>query len=120
MLRDKSDKYRLSFAASDILRRLDTYKSLKEDWDNNRASPPSKEVINEAISFLVKTEEASLPIFFAAPGPEGEILLEYKRDDLSAEIYFEPKGFSEMILYSLKEQVYDGEIDFETLVNFFY
>ncbi len=80
------------------------------NWDGNGAAAPSEKVLNVAINFLTSADEYDLPVYFTAPGPNGEIVLEYKNGKNTAEIFFEEDNIPEMILYTEKEQVYAGTI----------
>lgn len=103
--------------AKDILRRIYKFKDLSENWDGNGAVPPNDEIINNAAFFLTMADEHDLPIYFTAPGPNGEIVLEYKLGNNTAEIFFEDNNISEMILYREKAQVYVGEISLGRLIE---
>lgn len=107
----------LSSKAKDVLRRIYKFKDLSENWDGNRATPPNDKIINNAASFLTKADEFDLPVYFVAPGPNGEIVIEYKSGSNTAEVYFEENNFSEMIFYKSNEQVYVGEISLERLIQ---
>lgn len=107
----------LSPKAKDLLRRIYKFKELSENWDDNGAVPPSDQIINNAAFFLTTADEFDLPIYFAAPGPNGEIVLEYKSGSKTAEVYFEEKDFSEMILYNGNEQAYVGESSLIRLIQ---
>ena len=107
----------LSVTAREILRKLNQFSELGYSWDDRGAEPPSSDVINRAAAFLVTADEQGLPIYFTAPGPNGEVLLEYKKSNLSAEIYFEPLGTPEMILYTGPDQTYAGQLDMTKLIG---
>ena len=100
-------------------KKLRGFLNLLTNWDGNDAIPPDAEIVDVAIKFLRKMDEFDLPIDFSAPGPNGEILLEYRRLDLSAEIYFEPNGETEMITYRGDVQEYAGKVDIDILIEHF-
>lgn len=109
----------LSPASKEIVKKLYQFKDLKDNWDGAGAIPPQTEVIENAISFLITMDEIELPAYFVAPGPNGEILLEYKNENHSAEVYFEENNDPEMIIYHNKEQVYTGGVDKLQLAKYF-
>lgn len=109
----------LSTKASKQEKKLRGFLNLPTNWDGNDAIPPDAEIVDVAIKFLRKMDEFDLPIDFSAPGPNGEILLEYRRLDLSAEIYFEPNGETEMITYRGDVQEYAGKVDIDILIEHF-
>lgn len=109
----------LSPIAKKILFKLYSFKLLKPNWDGYGAQVPSNNVLKQAEKFLEITDEYDLPIYFTAPGPNGEVVLEFKKDQISAEVYFEEGDFSEMILYTEKLQVYSGNLNLDTLIAHF-
>jgi hypothetical protein len=50
-----------------------------------------------------------LPLYFIAPGPNGEIVVEFKSGQNMAEIFFNEDGTEEMLLYKGKEQKFSGQ-----------
>lgn len=109
----------LSAKAKAILHRLYSFKQLKLNWDGNGALVPEEEVIKTATNFLFLLDEYDLPIYFTAPGPNGEIVLEYKNDQNSAEVFFESNNFSEMLLYNGNVQIYAGKFEKKLLIDHF-
>jgi hypothetical protein len=109
----------LSSKAKATLHRLYSFKQLKLNWDGNGALVPEEEVIQTAANFLFLLDEYDLPIYFTAPGPNGEIVLEYKNDQNSAEIFFESDNFSEMLLYTGNVQIYAGKVEKKLLIDHF-
>jgi len=73
-----------------ILKLLDSYKLLSKNWDEDGAVAPSPFSISSAL-FLTKTlEKHGQTIFHAAPGPNGEIMLDIRngKNTKSLEIIF--------------------------------
>lgn len=99
----------LSPKAIEVILRLLSFESLNENWDGNDATPPSNELIWLAINTIVSTSIGNLPLYFTAPGPNGEILIEFKLGNRTAEIYFEDNDFAELVLYKGANQSYVGE-----------
>ncbi|MBI4640174.1 MAG: hypothetical protein HY731_05740 [Candidatus Tectomicrobia bacterium] len=71
---------------------MKTFLQLKENWDSYGAEPPSKIAIEHAFSFVKTLDRQGLPVFFTAPGPNGEVLVELKQNDKSVEVTFESDG----------------------------
>jgi hypothetical protein len=114
------ESYRpLSPQARVQLKKLNSFSKLPINWDGEGAVPPSEGILREATGFLKSMDEYDMPIDFSAPGPNGEILLEYRSNGFSAEIYFNPGEENEMILYSGQEQVYCDIINLDELVAHF-
>ncbi len=108
---------KLSGKAIDILYKVFNFGKLKSNWDGNHANVPTEDVIRRAVSFLTLGDESDLPIYFTAPGPNGEIVLEYKNEKNTAEVFFEENTFSEMFLYEDKKMVYSGEVQMNKLID---
>lgn len=109
----------LSLKAKEILHKLYRFRQLQTNWDGNQASAPEEDVINNAVDLLITADEYDLPIYFTAPGPNGELVLEYKNNDITAEVFFEEEKKTEMILYNGKDQSYIGDFDLIKLINHF-
>ncbi len=109
----------LSQKAKEISYKLFKFGELADNWDGNAAIRPNRQEIIKAHNFLSQADAFDLPVFFTAPGPNGEIILEYLSGVKSAEVYFEKDEFSEMILYEGNSQVYNGEILLSNLINHF-
>lgn len=107
----------LSPKAKEMLYRLYKFSQLDENWDGNGAVAPSEIVLNKAANFMAVADEYDLPVYFTAPGPNGEIVLEYKSENNTAEVFFEDNNVPEMILYTRKLQVYVGDIEWNQLVT---
>lgn len=107
----------LSTKAKEVLYKLHKFGQLDENWDGNGAVAPSETVLNKAANFMTVADEYDLPVYFTAPGPNGEIVLEYMNGNNTAEIFFEDDNMSEMILYTGKQQVYAGEIQLKPLIT---
>jgi hypothetical protein len=73
-----------------IIKLLDDYKQLNDNWDADGAMAPSRSAINLAL-FLTRTlEKHGQSMFHAAPGPHGEIMLDIRnsKNTKSLEIIF--------------------------------
>jgi hypothetical protein len=108
---------RPSVQAQTTLQKILRYKYLVKGWDENDAVPPDSETIIRAYTFASTADEFDLPFYFTAPGPNGEIVVEFKEGSKTAEVYFNEDGSSEMLLYNGKEQVYADEINMEILTQ---
>jgi hypothetical protein len=107
----------LSVSAFEIVKKLNKFKLLKDNWDNNDGVAPNKILIDTAIEFVNKMDKFDLTFYFTAPGPNGEILVELKNGKNTTEVYFNEDLTTEMILYKSNEQLYFGNIDFKKIVS---
>lgn len=101
----------LDESARDVLLRINKMQKLKTGWNGYGAIPPSEISVKNAIGFVSENAKHRIPYYFAAPGVNGEVLLEIKSDDKVAEIYFNPDHSSELLLYKNEELVLEGTIE---------
>lgn len=109
----------LSPKASAIEKKLWGFLNLPQNWDNNEAVPPLESTLKKAVELLKILDEWDLPITFSAPGPNGEVLLEYRANGSYAEIYFEPEEEVELILYRDQDQAYCGAFSIDLIIEHF-
>ncbi|WP_033417690.1 hypothetical protein [Cytophaga aurantiaca] len=71
---------------------LREFSVLEDNWDENDSIAPIESVIKQAKFITSLLEKHGQPIFHAAPGPNGEIMLDIrnKKKDRSLEIIFYP------------------------------
>lgn len=108
---------RPSSQAREMLQKLFRFKNLSINWDGNQAMPPDDSVIIKAAGFIIHADEFDLPLYFIAPGPNGEIVVEFKSGQNTAELFFNEDDTEEMLLYKGKEQIYAGKTDLQFLVQ---
>ena len=72
------------------MRLLDEYSTLKDNWDQDDAKAPTKNAIIQAKYITSLLSKHGQPIYHAAPGPNGEIMLDIrnKGNTKSIEIIF--------------------------------
>lgn len=73
-----------------IFRLLVEFKSLKENWDEDGALAPSPSAILQAENLIRLLQRAGEKVFHAAPGPNGEIMVDLRKNGKSVEILFYP------------------------------
>ncbi len=73
-----------------ILNLLNEYKQLSDNWDEDGAMAPNGSAINFAFFLTKALERHGQAIFHAAPGPNGEIMLDIRnsKNSKSLEIIF--------------------------------
>ena len=108
---------RPSEQAQTILQKILKFKYLANGWDGDDAVAPAEEIILQAYNFASMADDFDLPFYFTAPGPNGEIVVEFKTDNKTAEVYFNEDDSSEMMLYTGKEQVYADKVNMELLIQ---
>ena len=88
----------LSKKARNFISKIQSFAELKPNWDSYKAIPPDSLNIKDAIGFAKWADRLNLPLYFASPGPNGEILIELKKDAVEAEIHFITNSPSEFLL----------------------
>lgn len=104
-----------SLKAREILKKVLHYKFLVANWDGNNAVPPLYETVDKAFAFVSAADDYDLPFYFTAPGPNGEIIIEFKQGTKTAEVYFNEDHTTEMILYNGQEQTCLDDISLSIL-----
>lgn len=102
---------KLSLNARKNISKLTAFKSLEADWDSYGAEVPSLHAISGAISFIRKADADELAIYFVAPGPDGEILVELTANGREAEVYFYPDGSTELLIYEADNCLFEGSLE---------
>ncbi len=108
---------RPSAQAKEMLQKLFRFRNLSVNWDGNDALPPDDRVIIKATRLILQADEYDLPLYFIAPGPNGEIVVEFKSGYNTAEIFFSEDDPDEMLLYKGKRQTYAGNTDLKMLIQ---
>jgi hypothetical protein len=110
----------LSDSAKQFITKLQSFKSLEPNWDSYGALPPSKESVDTAISFVAKTDKNLLPLYFVAPGPNGEVVLEFREGNKEASAYINADGTTELILNEGNNFFLEGtmEDNYKDLLHF--
>lgn len=104
-----------------MIQKLSRLHTLSENWDSYHADAPSPVAISNAQYFLIDNHYLSLPFYFLAPGVNGEVMIEFKKGILAAELYFLPDGTDELIHFEGDEVKFEGTLSegFKRLIAFF-
>lgn len=70
------------------IKSIQSFTLLNSNWDSYNAEKPSYEAVTKAISFSLWLSERNIEIFFVAPTPNGDILIEIKDSTSSVEFMF--------------------------------
>lgn len=101
----------------EALFRLDRFRELKPNWDSYNAAVPTEAALNAAERFIIRLDRKGIPPYFVSPGPNGDVLVQYKCDNgHEAEIWFEKDGSSEMLLVTPGKSPYEAPLDMEFLL----
>jgi hypothetical protein len=105
----------------DLLIKLESFRHLKKGWDGYHADIPSLAAIQQAKKFLSENKGTVLPFYFTAPGINGEVMIECKDGEKGAEIYFNPDGTTELLLFVGNDLIQEADLENNqrALFNFF-
>ena len=105
---------------SSLLGKLNDFEKMDENWDGYGALKPSRKAISQARDFIKDSIHLELPFYFVSPSVNGEIILEFKKDSKSAEIYFNEDSDPELLLFDGLSCVAEGlDLNISTLIEFF-
>lgn len=96
----------LSESARQMIAKTKSFKSLPDNWDGHGAVAPTSENIERAILFIKHADKNLLPFYFTAPGPNGELVVEFKKGNKEAAAYFNSDGTTELVMN-------EGDVVFE-------
>ena len=110
----------LSDTARQMIGRAEKFKQLNYGWDSYNALTPFITAISNAKDFIRQCDRDNLPLYFVAPGRNGEVLVELKGSEgKAAEAYFNADGSSELLLFKDEECIYEGAFNYVKLLTFF-
>lgn len=72
------------------IEQINGFKSLRDEWCHEDATAPSDDVIERSKEFASYLQSIGEGIFQVAPGPDGEIMIELRRDSKTIEFLFYP------------------------------
>ncbi len=84
--------------------------NLKDNWDEEGAQAISKKVLNEATAIIYTMKIVHLDLYSIAPGPSGEIMLDYRVGKKSLEIILYPNK-RKFVKFSQDEVPIQGEFN---------
>ena len=71
------------------LRKLKSFLNLEKNWDSYGAVPVIENRVYDALDFVRRLDEKYQEVYFVAPGPNGEVLVELKAEERSIEVIFD-------------------------------
>ena len=71
------------------IRKIKSFLNLEENWDSYGAAPIVEHCVQSAIDFVKRLDDKYQEVYFVAPGPNGEVLVELKAEERSIEVIFD-------------------------------
>lgn len=110
----------ISDYAKQLISKVEKFRNLKNDFDTYEADKISPASAEAAIRLIKESDRNNLPLYFVAPGRNGDILVEFKnKEGKSAEIYVNPDGTRELLMYQNENCIYEGDFVSKKIENFF-
>ena len=101
----------LSDAARKVVSKISGFRSLVDNWDTYGAEKPSGNAIANAVSFIRTIDAYEIPVYFSAPGTNGEIVVELRKGNYEAEVYFNADNSNEVLIYEGDTCISEGILD---------
>lgn len=93
----------MNLSYKEVYERLDSIRNLEFNWDEDEAMAMQPEVVDTVTSIIREVEKLNKSIFNLCPGPNSEILIEFKneRTGLDLEFVVYPESESKRFVYML-------------------
>ena len=101
----------LSNAAMKAASKILGFRNFADNWDSYGAEKPSENAIVNALSFIRVIDAHGIPVYFTAPGPNGEIVVELRKGNYEAEVYFNADNSNEILIYEGDTCISEGMLD---------
>lgn len=99
--------------------KAERFRNLGKGFDSYNADSPSEIAIDNAISFIKLSDKLGLPLYFVAPGRNGDVLVEFKdKLNKAVEVYFNADNSKEMLFYKGEICCFEGDYNFNSLQFF--
>lgn len=97
-------------ALRETLSRLDRMKDMGDNWDDDGAEAVNAEAISCAKLFASSLAAKGIDPYFTVAGKNGEVILEYRNNRISAEIevYGNPAQPQRLVVFQGDRVLYDG------------
>lgn len=100
---------RIGPLADEALFRLQRFHELKENWDSYGAAVPKVMTVLSAKQFVQTKDRHGIEPYFVSPGPNGEVMVEYRTGHgLEIEVHFNNDGSRHLLVAEGDEILYDG------------
>ena len=108
----------MSPANSKALLLLKSFTTLKANWDSYGAEVPSDKAIQKASTFILRLSNTGIDVYFVAPSPNGDILIEIKQGSSSLEFEFTSDESDSVVASQFKRVITEAELNETTLIAY--
>ncbi len=101
----------LSNAVMKAASKIIGFRNFADNWDSYGGEKPSESAIVNALSFIRAIDAHGISVYFTAPGPNGEIVVELRKGNYEAEVYFNANNSNEVLIYEGDTCISEGRLD---------
>ncbi len=94
---------------------IGAYKNLVDNWDKDGAIAPTHQTVTIALDIALLLTAAGQLIYHTSPGPNGEIMINLRNGNKSAELLSYPGGRNKFVRISPDETPQQGALTPELL-----
>ena len=92
-----------------------SYQQLTDNWDEDGAIAPTRQTVLSALDIALLLSVTGQPIYHTSPGPVGEIMINLRHGDKSAELLAYPGGRNKFVRIGPDESPQQGASTPESL-----
>ena len=92
-----------------------SYQQLTDNWDEDGAIAPTRQTVLSALDIALLLTVTGQPIYHTSPGPVGEIMINLRHGDKSAELLAYPGGRNKFVRIGPDESPQQGASTPESL-----
>ncbi len=92
------------------IRKIKSFLDLEDNWDSYGAASIVTNCVHNAIDFVRRLDEKYQEVYFVAPGPNGEVLVELEAGERSIEVVFDEDKV-EYVKYENGDAVDEGSYE---------
>ena len=96
----------------------DSYSTLQNNWDSYNGLKTSSIAIQKAISFVLWLSEYQIDVFYVAPSPDGDVLVEIKKGNVNLEFEFTADNKDNICATEDAELVQSAQLNETTLRSY--
>ena len=97
---------------------IKSYSELKNNWDSYNGLRTSPIAIQKAISFILWLSEYQIDVFYVAPSPDGDVLVEIKEGNANLEFEFTADNHDNICASEEAEFVQSAQLNETTLRSY--
>lgn len=85
-----TEYFQLSLINKEAIKTIKAYERLEDNWDSYHGAKTSPNAIKKAISFILWLSKYNIDVYYTAPSPDGDVLVEIRDGQACLEFEFTP------------------------------